>query len=150
MFWAQSKHGFRILCRFLLSSACALHIVECFSHSCTIHNPLYPLFIVWFPLLHELPLEPGQRERRQTLHCKSLFCRTFSRSSMLKFNQARQLFAHIDRLEILRCRSLNFILRQSCGTSYPLMRLQKLHSVTGLPSMFCLFLLSCFWNLLFL
>ena len=140
---AHSRHGLRILCLFLFSFACSLHTVECLSQSLLTHIPLWPLFIVWFPLLHELPLEPGLRDRRQILQRRSLLCRTFSRSSRLNFNQARQLFDHIGRLEMLRCRSLKFMLRQSCGTSFPLIRPQKLQSVTGGPPVSCLLLLSC-------
>ena len=140
---AHSRHCLRILCLFLFSSACSLHTVECLSQPLLTHIPLCPLFIVWCPLLHILPLEPGLRARRHILHCSSLLCRTFSRSSRLNFNQARQLLAHIGRLDTYRCRSSKFMLRQSCGTSLSHIRPQKLHSVTGGPSVSCLPLLSC-------
>ena len=140
---AHSRHCLTILWLFLFSSACSLHTVECFSQFLLKHIPLRPLFIVWLPLLHMLPLEPGLRARRHILHCSSLLCRTFSRSSRLKFIQARQSLGHIGRLDMTRCRSLKFMLRHSCGTSLSLMRPQKLHSVTGGPSVSCFPFLSC-------
>ena len=115
MFWAQFSDALRISCRFLFSFSCVLHSVECLSHSLMEHSPLNPVFREWFPLPHELPLEPGLRGRRQTLQYNSLFCRTFSLSSKLSFNHGRQLLAHTDRWERLRCRSLKLILR-----SFPL------------------------------
>ena len=141
MFWAQSSDALRSLCRFSFSFSCVLHSVECLSHSLMEHSPLNPVFREWFPLPHELPLEPGLRGRRQTLQYNSLFCRTFSLSSKLSFNHGRQLLAHTDRWERLRCHSLKSILRYSCKTSLPWMRLQNPHSVTGLPSVLLLYLL---------
>ena len=150
MLCAHSMQDLRILCLFLFSSTWSLHTVECFSQSLLTHIPLWPLFGVWFPLLHELPLEPGLRPRRHTLQRNSLLCKTFSRSSRLNLNQARQLLARIGRLDTYRCRSSKFMLRQSCGTSLSLIRPQKLHSVTGGPPVSCLPLLSYLSGLLFL
>ena len=140
---AQSRHFLTILCLFLFSSACSLHTVECFSQFLMKHIPLRPVFLMWLPLLHILPLELGFRLRRHILHCRSLLCRTFSRSSRLRFNHARQSLGKIGLLLISRCRSLKGMPRHSCGTSLSLMRLQEAHSVTGGPSDSCLPFLSC-------
>ena len=116
------------------------------SHSKLIQLVFLPLPGMCLPLPHELLVAPIPRNRRQILQKTLESCIILILSSMSSMIHGRHWLGHIALSDILLCISSKFLWTYSCETSFSFIRLQKPHSVTGLPSVwfwFLSFLLSC-------
>ena len=92
-------------------------MVEFLSQFLSKHIPFLPVFGMWSPFPHAFPFIVGFKLLRHLLHLSLLSSRIFSRSSMLNLSHGRQSLGYMGRSVTTRWRSLNPIVRYSCGTS---------------------------------